>query len=97
MQHVRNHVTVLGALYIAFGILFGLPGLLVMTAGAGAGAVAATGSAEPGTAAVVTGLGLAGGLVLLALAAPALIGGIGLLKRKPWARIPSSCSPSSTS
>jgi hypothetical protein len=78
-----QHVTVVGVLSIIFGALLAFAGLLVFSLIAGAGAI----SGEQ-DAAIITGVvGTIIGGFLFVLSLPSIIGGIGLLKRKNWARI----------
>jgi hypothetical protein len=84
-----THVKVLGVLQIAFGgigLMFAL--LLVFVFGGAAGIVGASGDPQAAMAVPIiglTGMALIGFLVLVSL--PSVIVGIGLLKRRPWARI----------
>jgi hypothetical protein len=84
-----THVKVLGVLQIAFGgigLMFAL--LLVFVFGGAAGIVGASGDPQAAIAVPIiglTGMALIGFLVLVSL--PSVIVGIGLLKRRPWARI----------
>jgi hypothetical protein len=87
---MRTHVKVLGVLYIAlsvFGLLAALfLGLLVGTA---SGIVGLNADAKDAAIALPI-IGIAGTMlvvVLVVLAVPGLITGIGLLKLRPWARI----------
>jgi len=84
-----THVKVLGALQIAFGaigLLFAL--LLVFVFGGAAGIVGASGNPDAAIAVPIiglTGMALVGFLALTSL--PSVIVGIGLMRRRPWARI----------
>ena len=80
---MEKHVTVLGILYIAFSALGLLLAVIVFTAVVGGGII--SGDSE---AMAITGIvGPAVALFFILLSAPGLIGGIYLLKRRPWARI----------
>jgi hypothetical protein len=84
-----THVKVLGALQVAFGaigMLFAV--LLVFVFGGAAGIVGASGDPQAAIAVPIIGLtGMALITFLVILSLPSVIVGIGLLKRRPWARI----------
>jgi hypothetical protein len=84
-----THVKVLGAIQVAsgaIGMLFAL--LLVFVFGGAAGIVGASGDPQAGIAVPIIGLtGMALITFLVILSLPSVIVGIGLLKRRPWARI----------
>jgi len=94
---MEKHVTVVGALHIGFGILGILAAMVVF----GVVIIVFAGTVGPGVLsgdrealAILTAIGsgvallLSGvALLLVLLSVPGIIGGIGLLKRKPWARI----------
>jgi len=82
-RQMDKHVTVLGALYIAFSVLSILVAIIVWTFVVGGGLL----SGDEEAIAITTGIGTAIVLLLSLLAAPGIIGGIGLLKRLSWARI----------
>jgi len=86
---METHVKVLGALQIAMGA-FGLFGavVLVLVFGVASSAVGLSGDPEATYALPIigiTGMALVAFLVILSL--PAVIVGIGLLQRRPWARV----------
>lgn len=86
---METHVKVLGVLQIAMGA-FGLVGacLLVLVFGGAAGIVSASGEPQATIAVPIIGItGIALVLFLLALSLPSMIVGIGLLGRRPWARV----------
>jgi dipeptide/tripeptide permease len=78
-----KHVTVLGALYIALGLLALLVGAVAFTVIGGAGVISGDPDAMFATGIVATVIGI----FLFVIALPSIIAGVGLLKRKPWARI----------
>ena len=84
-----THVKVLGAVQVAFGaigMMFAL--LLVFVFGGAAGIVGASGDPQAAIAVPIIGLtGMALITFLVILSLPSVIVGIGLLKRRPWARI----------
>ena len=83
MDNMEKHVTVLGILYIAFSTLGLLLAIIIFTAVVGGGII--SGDSE---AMAITGIvGPAIALFFVLLSAPGLIGGIYLLKHRPWARI----------
>jgi hypothetical protein len=78
---MEKHVTILGALYIAFSSLGVLAAIIVFVAIAGGGLL----SGEDKLEAIAVGSAIAFFLALISV--PGIIGGIGILKRKSWARI----------
>lgn len=80
---MKKHITVLGALYIAFGIMNILAAVIVFTVIVGGGIL----SCDEQAIAITSAIGTAISFLLLVLAAPGIIGGVGLLKWQPWARI----------
>lgn len=80
---IQQHLTVLGAIFIALGALGLLIALIVFVAVVGGGF--ASGDAQ--AAAITTGVGAAIAFFIALFSAPGLIGGWGLLKRKPWSRV----------
>lgn len=84
-----THVKVLGVLEIAMSS-FGLLGavVLMLVFGGAMGVVGASGDSDAAFALPIIGItGMALVSFLLVLSVPGLIVGIGLLKRRPWARI----------
>jgi len=84
-----THVKVLGVLQIALSA-FGLLGafVLMLIFGGAMGIVGATGDPDAHIAIPIigiTGMALVGFLLLMSI--PGFVIGIGLLKRRPWARI----------
>lgn len=91
---MREHVKILGILNIAMSALTALAGvgiLLIMGSIAGAITAAARSGKYPDlegfTGPIIGVIGIAVGVFLLALSAPAIIGGLGLLKHRPWSRV----------
>ena len=88
---MKDHVRILAILNIvmgSIGLLIGL-GLLFMFGGIGMLAGIAN-SGDPDAALALPVMGAIGGIIFVALlifSAPQIIGGIGLLKGQPWARI----------
>ena len=88
---MRDHVRILAILNIvmgSIGLLIGI-GLLFMFGGIGILAGVAN-SGDPEAALALPIMGGIGGLIFLVVlifSAPQIIGGIGLLKMQPWARI----------
>jgi hypothetical protein len=80
---MRQHVTVIGALHIGFGLLGLLVALIVFTAIVGGGLL--SGDAEAITITSIVGSAIAFFLILVS--APGVIVGIGLLRLHAWARI----------
>ena len=80
---MEKHVTVLGVLYIASSALGILAAIIVFTAVVGGGLI--SGDSEAMAITAIVGPIIALFLILVSL--PGIIGGIGLLKRRNWARI----------
>ena len=82
-QSMEQHITLLGWLYIATNILLILIAGFVFMVMMGVGVT--SGDAEAVRVMPVIATAIGGFLTVLAL--PGILTGIGLLKRKPWARI----------
>ena len=80
---MEKHVTVLGVLYIAFSALGIIAAMIAFTAIVGGGMISGDSKAMAITA--IVGPTIAFFLLIVSL--PGFIGGIFLLKRRPWARI----------
>jgi hypothetical protein len=84
---MQQHVKAVGILSIIFGVFWIGLGLLCLgvITGLGAGITASTGETE---AAWITGtVGVVLGAIFILVGLPSLIGGMGLLKYRGWARI----------
>lgn len=81
--NMEEHVKILGILYIAFSALGLVAALIVFFAVTGGGLISGDDTAIMVTS--IVGASVAGLLVLLS--APGIIGGMGLMKKQPWARI----------
>lgn len=80
---MEKHVIIVAALRIAFGALGLLTAVIVFMAVVGGGLI--SGDADAIRATAIIGPALAAFLVLTSL--PGIIGGVGLLKWKGWARV----------
>jgi len=80
---MKQHVTVVAALQIGFGVLKTFIAAVVLVILVAGGLI--SGDAEAMAITTTVGLIVAGFLVLTAL--PGIVGGIGLLKGKNWARV----------
>jgi hypothetical protein len=80
---MQTHIKVLGYLSIAFGALGVLVALIVFVSVAGGGLI--SGDAE--AIAITSGVGSVIAVLVILVSAPSIIGGIGLLQWRPWARI----------
>jgi hypothetical protein len=78
-----KHVTILGVLYIGLNIPLIIAAVIVFIVLAGSGLL----SGDVNGIAFMTGLATVIFYFLIILAIPSILGGIGLLKRKKWARI----------
>ena len=82
-EKMEKHVTLVAAIYIGFGALGVLISAFLFMLIAGGGIL----SGDPEVMAITSTVGsFIGGFIFL-LSIPEVIGGIGLLKRKSWARI----------
>lgn len=80
---MKQHVTVVAALQIGFGVLKTLIAAVVFVILVAGGMI--SGEAEAMAITTIVGLVIAGFLVLTAL--PGIVGGLGLLKGQNWARV----------
>jgi len=80
---MEKHVTLVSALHIGFGVLGLFIALIVFTAVVGGGVI--SGDPEAITITTIVGTSIASFIIMTSL--PSIIGGIGLLKYKPWARV----------
>ncbi len=87
---MREHIRILGILNIIMGCLtaaIGIVALIVMGSVAGFLSASQADYSNGMAPSVIAAIGLAAAVFFLALAAPSIIGGWGLLKFKPWSRI----------
>lgn len=82
-RDVGQHVQILGWLYIISHAIFLVIGAFIFMLLTGVGAF----TNDPQAMAILSIVGTSVGLFLSALSLPGLAAGIGLLTRKPWARI----------
>jgi hypothetical protein len=80
---MRTHLTVIGAIYTALGAIGLLIAAIAVVSIAGGGLI----SGDSEAIAITSMVSAFVGALLLVPAIPFLIGGIGLLKGAPWARI----------
>lgn len=79
---MEKHLTLVAALNIGFGFLGVLLALILFIVLVGAGII----SGDTQALTITSIVGSALGFFFLVLSIPEIIGGFGLLKRKPWAR-----------
>ncbi|MCS6953539.1 MAG: hypothetical protein RMK57_02955 [Bryobacterales bacterium] len=87
---MRDHVRILGILYLVFGGLGLLAALLILLLFGGVAGLVGVFSQEPEARVAIPVLGVIGAalfLLLVLLSVPGLIAGAGLLKFRPWARL----------
>ncbi len=88
---MRDHVRLLGALYVAHGAMGVLGAMMILVVmGGAAGMLQALGAGEDGAGMAALLLAVVGtGLfvVLMVTSLPNIIAGVGLLSFRPWARI----------
>jgi hypothetical protein len=80
---MEKHITLVAAFHITFGLIFLIAGIAISTILTGLGFL----SGEPEAIAVLGTIAPIIGFFLAIIGVPMLIGGIGLLKRRSWARI----------
>lgn len=80
---MEKHITLVAALNIGFGFLGIFIAFIVFTAVVGGGIL----SGDPEAMTITSIVGTAVGGFFFLTSVPEIIGGFGLLKRKPWARI----------
>jgi len=80
---MKGHLTIVAALNIGFSALGVLIAIIIFVAVVGGGIL--SGDPEAMTITAIVGTSIAGLFMFLSI--PGIIAGIGLLKRKPWARI----------
>jgi len=80
---MQKHVTLLGALFIAYHILGLIVGIAIMVVLPAIGAL----SHDAEAMTILTAVGVGVGIFLIVLSVPGLVAGIGLLKGKKWSRI----------
>src|SRR5688572_27574069 len=78
-----THLTVVGIIHVANGAMGAMAGIAVTIVFLGVSAP----MREPAALLLLGGIGAVIGLFLLIVSVPALVGGIALLQRRPWARI----------
>ena len=82
-MNMEKHVTLVAVLNIAFGFLGIFLGIFVFIVLVGAGII----SQDPEALTITSIVGIAVGFFLILTSIPEVIGGFGLLKRRPWARV----------
>ena len=88
---MQQHVTVLGVLFIVLGALGVIGFLIVILVFGGAAGIVSMAADDPEATAIAVPIigtvGTAIGVFILLMSIPDIIAGIGLLERRPWARI----------
>jgi hypothetical protein len=80
---MKTHVTLVAAFNIGFGFLGVFIAIIVFVVLFGAGII----SGDPEAFAITSTVGTAVSSFLIVLSIPSIIGGFGLLRYRPWARI----------
>ncbi|MFN0157898.1 MAG: hypothetical protein ACKVRP_07485 [Bacteroidota bacterium] len=80
---MEKHISIIGILYIVFGVLGLLAGFIVFVALAGSGVL----SGDEEAFVITSGIGAIIGGIIVVLSVPAIVGRIFLLQKKEWARI----------
>ena len=83
---MEQHIKILGWLYIVFGALGVLVGVLFLI-GAGIAGAAASTQGEAGAGLMAGGIGFFIAIIIAVMSLPSVIAGWGLLKRKSWSRM----------
>jgi hypothetical protein len=79
---MRQHLQILAAIYLGLGAFGGLIGLIVFVAVAGGGLL----SGDPAAMTITTIVGASIAVFFLLIATPAILAGVGLFRRRSWAR-----------
>jgi len=79
---MEKHVTAVGVLHIGLSVLGILAAILVFTVLLGVGVLSGDQEARP----ILTFIGSGVALFLVVTSVPGIIGGIGVLRLRPWAR-----------
>jgi hypothetical protein len=82
-MNMERHITFVAVINIAFGFLGVFLGLVLLVVLVGAGIL----SHDPEAMTITTIVGIAIACFLILTSIPEIIGGFGLLKRRPWARV----------
>ena len=80
---MEKHLTAVAALHVGLSILGGLIGIFIFVVLTGIGAA----TQEKEAFLILSTIGTGVGVFFIVLSVPGIIGGIGLFKRKEWARI----------
>jgi hypothetical protein len=79
---MRQHLQILAVIYIALGSIGGLIALMVFVAVAGGGLI----SGDPKAMTITAIVGASIAVFFLLMSAPAIVAGVGLYRRRSWAR-----------
>lgn len=79
----ENHVVIVAWLHVGAAALFAAGGIFVFTLFAGIGIASGDAEALP----ILAAIGTSAALFLVTLSVPGFLAGLGLLRRRPWARI----------
>ena len=82
-MRMQKHVTLLGALFIAYHVMGLIAGIVIMTVLPALGCL----SHDVEAMTILSALGIGVGVFLIVLSIPGLVAGIGLLRSKRWSRI----------
>jgi hypothetical protein len=80
---MQKHVTLLGALFIAYHILGLIVGIVIMAVLSSVGCL----TGDPTAMTILMAVGVGIGTFLIVMSIPGLVAGIWLLRRRPWARM----------
>jgi hypothetical protein len=80
---MEKHVTLVAALQIGFGILGVFIGFIAVVVLVGSGLL----SDDPEAMTILAAVAIFSGMFFFILSIPSIIGGVGLLKYRPWARM----------
>jgi hypothetical protein len=80
---MEKHITIVAVLNIGFGALGIMAGIIIFAVVVGGGLI----SGDPTAIAITSIVGLVASCFLFLISIPEIIGGIGLLYKKSWARI----------
>ena len=84
---MEKHVTTVGVLHIGLGVLGIMVALIVLASTIGPGLLVLSLEGEELPLTILTTVGCGVAFFLILISVPGIVGGIGLLKWQPWARV----------
>lgn len=85
-MNIRKHITAVGAIHLGFGVLGLIVAFIVFVTLVGTGILILSIEGEQVPLTIMASVAVFVGLILAIFSIPGIIGGIGVLKHKNWAR-----------